>query len=224
MSDQDNTTDSEASLPQGEEAQLTGEMMDRAERKALKAQKKKEEQEAKAKLKDELGDSLKQGRLADIKKAKRKKLMRNGGIAFGLFLIYQIYGFLFSPYMAGPSYGICKVFLQTEVRFPQDLEYRGLEDFGDSVRIWYRRVDAFGSSRIENIRCYYRYDEAAGSSVVDRVTIDRREIDPKRVESFNRALPVVLQNLPDLTYPAPLDDRGINDLQVDPNALRKPIL
>ena len=195
-----------------------GEMVDRAERKLLKKKKKAEE------TLDKVDIALQQGRIAEMRKAKRKKIIKIGGSLVGVLVLALAAKSLFTPYKAGVSYGICKVFLETEMQFPQYLRYTGMQDFGDSVRIWYSRVDAFGEDRMETIRCYYKYDEARGSSIVDKITIDRREVDPRKIESFNRVLSVVLQNLPDLIYPRPLEGNNLRDLQIDPNAFRKPIL
>ncbi len=204
--------------------QSTGEIMDRVERKKLKEQKKQAEAEAKKKLEDELGTALKKGRLADKKKVKTKKRIKIGGTLVAAFLCYLLYGFLFGVHQAGATYGICKVYLETQVRFPLYLNYIGLADDGDNVRIWYTRTDAFGGQRLEIIRCYYKYDEATGSSIVDKITIDRREEPDDKVARFNVVLPVVLENLPDLSRPSSNSEKGLGNIQVDRTAVRQPVL
>lgn len=220
MNDKDDTQNSAGVAEGDDNKQPVGEMIDRAARKALKAKAKKE---AKTKSQDEIDFALKQGRFAKEQKAKRKKQMKIGGALIGALLLGFLVKSLFTPYKGGVTYGICKVFLETQVQFPKHLRHTGMKDFGDSVRIWYTRIDAFGEDRMETMRCYYKYDEELGSSIVDKVTIDRREVDPRKVESFNRSLPVVLKNLPDLTYPKPLEGNNLRDLQIDTDSMRKPI-
>jgi hypothetical protein len=202
----------------------TGEVVDRVEKKRLAALKKQEAIDAKVKTKDELAEKLQQGRLAEKKKAKTKKMMRVGGGIGGLLVAYLMYGFLFATYQAGIPYGICRVYIETQVRFPKHLKFVGLEDFGDNVRVWYSRTDAFGGQRIDKARCYYVWDEEVGFSIVDKILINRREEPTHKIDRFNVVLPVILQNLPDLAWPAPDSDKNLDNIQVDGTAARKPIL
>jgi len=206
----------------------TGEMVDRAELKALKAAKKKKEKEARlasAKGKglqsDNITAALNHGRIAKARRAKKILIGKIVASLIGVYLLYGAYNYLFSSYKAGPSYGICKVYLENQVRFPKYLKYIGLDDFGDNVRIWFSRIDSFGIHRVENIRCYYKYDEEVGSSIVERVTIERREEPQDRIDSFNVVLPVVLKNLPDLSWPRPDSDKNLNNIQTDESSVRK---
>jgi hypothetical protein len=202
----------------------TGEVVDRDEKKRLAALKKQEAAEAKKKTKDDLSDRLQQGRLAEKKKAKTKKVFRIGSGILGAGVLYMLYGFLFATYQAGITYGICRVYIETQVRFPTHLKFVGLEDFGDNVRVWYTRVDAFGGQRVETARCYYKWDEEVGSSVVDKILVNRREEPQYKIDSFNVVLPVVLQNLPDLSWPVPDSDKNLDNIEVDGIAARQPVL
>jgi len=201
---------------------LSAEIMDRAERKALKEKARKEEEaKKKEKTPDEIEAALAQGKLAAAQKEKRKKTFKLGLGLVGIGLIFWLYNWLFSPYKAGITYGICKIFLELNVQFPRDLRISTVEDMGESVRIWYTQIDAFGEYRMENIQCYYRADEVTGAAI-DKITINRREIDPARVEAFNKVLPVILQSPPDLTIPYPLPN-SLEGLQFETDKFRKPI-
>ncbi|MEZ5815329.1 MAG: hypothetical protein R3E13_11525 [Alphaproteobacteria bacterium] len=213
--DDDNTEDGGATLG--------AEIMDRAERIALKAKAKAKAASKKTEIApDEVEIALANSKMAATQKLKRKKLFTRGGALAGLALFsWFAYG-LFVPYKAGLTFGVCKVFLELHVQFPKDLRISTVDDFGDYVRIWYTQLDAFGEYRMESIQCNFRPDEVMGSAV-ERITINRREVDPERVELFNKILPVILQNPPDLTIPYPLPD-SLKNLQIETDLFRKPIL
>jgi len=137
--------------------------------------------------------------------------------------------YLFVPFKGGITYGVCKTFLQLYVRYPQYMRLSSMDDFGDSVRIWFTQVDDFGEYRLEPIQCYYRYPEEEEKMkygnvkfIIDRVTISRREIDPDIIERFNTSMSVVIANPPDLTLPSPIPD-SLEDMQIQPELFRKPI-
>lgn len=201
---------------------LSAEVVDRAERKA----KKKKEQEENQKTPDEIEAIIARSKLGEAQKAKRKKMFKQGAIGIVVALLVWAGYYLFAPYQAGQTYGICRVFLENTLRFPQDMRISSLEDLrpkesSDSlggVRIWYTQVDAFGEYRMENIECYYRADPEKGAQV-DTIEINRRPVEKAQVEAFNAVLPVVLANMPDLTYPAPIPD-SLSDMQINTDAFR----
>ena len=145
--------------------------------------------------------------------------MFKGGIAFTIIALFTWAGFyLFAPYKAGITYGICKTYLELNVQFPQDLRISTVDDLGSSVRIWYTQVDAFGEYRMESIHCHYRADEVTGAAL-DKITINRREVNPARVTEFNKILPVIINSPPDLTIPYPLPD-SLENLQLETDRFR----
>ena len=103
------------------------------------------------------------------------------------------------------AFGICKVFLELNVRYPNTLRINTVEEIGTFVRIWYTQTDSFGEYRMEPIQCYYKPDEKLGF-ILDKVTVRRREVDPEKVNRFNKTIPIILQYPPDLTLPTPLPD------------------
>ncbi|MEM7651029.1 MAG: hypothetical protein AAF204_02965 [Pseudomonadota bacterium] len=210
MSDEANTDD---------EITLSAEMMDRAERKALKKKIKEEEAAKKAqRTPEEIEAALKRSKLAEAQKKKRKKQFKYGLLAaLAAFLSWGVY-YLFKPYQAGPIYGVCRTFLELQVQFPQDLRISTVEDMGMSARIWYTQLDAFGEYRMESIHCFFRQDDALGAAL-ERVTINRRDVNSKVIEAFNPTIPIVLANPPDLTIPYPLPD-SLQNLQINTDAFR----
>lgn len=152
----------------------------------------------------------------------RKILYKRGGVIGGLLLLaYGIY-FLFIPYKGTMAFGICKVFLERYVTYPSMLEYNSIETFDKSTRIWFFQTDSFGDTRMEGIRCYYRPDPVMGSAL-ERVTISRRPIDQDVVDRFNKTIPAILANPPDLTIPWPKGET-LEGLHYEVNTYMKPIL
>lgn len=140
------------------------------------------------------------------------------GTFVGLVLVFLAYDYLFAPRKGGMPYAICKMYLELNVRFPQDLRLSTVKNYGKYVRIWYTQLDAFGEYRMENIECYYRRDKETGLSV-EKILIDRREVDTEKVALFNKILPVIKQNPPDLTLPTRLPD-SLENLQMNTNEFR----
>ncbi len=200
--------------------------------KARSLNKDKNKNSLKKKLKEEgiqltadeqIEEALSQSKIKSKKDAKRKTRIKQGGLlAFLAFLGYAIYFLFFATYQGTMAFGVCKVFLELNVRFPQHLRLSTVEEFETSVRIWYTQLDSFGEYRLEPMQCYFRADEELGF-VLDKVTVRRRQVDPDRVASFNKTLPVILANPPDLTYPIPISD-NLRNMHIDITPFLKPIL
>lgn len=164
---------------------------------------------------------------SNIKKErdKSRKTMFNRGIivAVVLLLSYGVH-LLFKPFQGTMAFGLCKTYVELNVRFPHTLYISGIDQFPTSVRLWYVQTDSFGEYRMEPIQCYFKPDPAGVVPfVLDKVVVRRREVDPQVVEKFNKILPVLFANPPDLTLPALLPD-SLQDLQINPDSMRKPIL
>lgn len=178
--------------------------------------------EEKAALNEEIEATVSQSNVQGEKKKLRKKQMKQGGGALiVLLLIYGIHLGL-KPFEGTMAYGICKVFLELNVRYPNTLRISTVEEMGASVRIWYTQTDSFGAYRMEPIQCYYKADEKLGF-ILDKITIRRKELDPEIIDRFNAILPVIFANPPDLIYPAPLAD-SLEGLQFETDSFRMPIL
>lgn len=159
--------------------------------------------------------------LADKKKSQKRRRRIRAAQGAGFLLLCYIFYLLFIPFTGGMNFGACKVFLELYVRYPQSLNLSTVEDFGESYRIWFTETDAFGQYRLQQIQCFYRPDETTGFAI-DRVAIDRRDVDQKIVEDFNRSLPVVLAFPPDLTYPKAIPD-SLSDIEIDTDKFRRKI-
>ncbi len=169
----------------------------------------------------EIEAAVSQSSVQGEKKKLRKKQIKRGGIGtLALLFIYWVYT-LFIPYEGTMAFGICKVFLELNVRYPNTLRIGTVEETGTSVRIWYTQTDSFGEYRMEPIQCYFKPDEKYGF-ILEKITIRRREVDPQRIENFNRILPVIFKYPPDLTLPTPLPD-SLDGLQIETDKFRTPI-
>ncbi len=207
-------------LPEDEkDVVLSAEIMDRAERKAMKEQLRKEEEDKKAKLSDaEIEAALENTQLAKAEIAKRKRYIKIGLSIVFIALMIWAYNYLFGRYSAKMTFGICRTYLELNVQFPQDLRLSTVEDFGSYVRIWYSQLDAFGEFRMEQIQCHFKNREGGGT-IVEKILINRREVDPDKIKSFNKIIPVIIQSPVDLTMPYPLAD-SLEDLQIDTDSFR----
>lgn len=151
---------------------------------------------------DEMEAALGSNKVRADKKKKQKKLLRNGGIASGVLLVAYFLYYMSQPYQGTMAYGICKVFIEMNVQFPTTLKYNSVEEFSTSVRVWYTHTDSFGEYILEPVQCYYKSDETLGF-VLDKVTKRRREIPREQVEEFNKILPIIFANPPNLDLPRP---------------------
>lgn len=207
------------------EITLSVEITDRALKKEQKRKlKEKTQAGAQKEIDPEADDNnisakISSGKLAAGKKAQRKKYFKYGSCAAVFGVLAWLINFLFAPYTAGMTYGICKTYLELNVRFPDHLRISTVEDYGEYVRIWYTQLDAFGEYRLQNIQCNYRADEVTGAAL-SKVTIDRREEDPAKISQFNASIGIILENPPDLEIPAPLPNK-LENLQVNSNLFRR---
>lgn len=155
----------------------------------------------------------------------RKWLIIGGSITLLSGLIW----FLLIPYKGGITYGVCKVFLESYVQYPHSLRISTVDDFGASVRIWFTHVDSFGEYKLEPLQCFFKMttDEDKSkygnvSFIIEKATINRREIGQDIVDRFNYSILGIVAVPPDLSLPTPIPD-SLEDLQLDFKRFRKPI-
>ncbi|MGH1398091.1 MAG: hypothetical protein ACRBCT_02645, partial [Alphaproteobacteria bacterium] len=131
--------------------------------------------------------------MTNKEQAKRKKMMKFAMIGGGVMLFAWLVVWLFAPYKGGMTFGVCRVFLEQNVQYPHTLRLSQVEEINDFIRIWYAQIDGFGEYRLDNIRCTFEADEYLGFKL-KKVSFNRRVVDPKKIEAFNRSLPVVFAN------------------------------
>jgi hypothetical protein len=157
---------------------------------------------------------------------KRKKMIFRGGIGGVVLLIFGGLYMLSFPQQGTMAYGLCKTFLELNVRYPGTLHLSEVEMFTTSARIWYAQVDSFGEYRLEPIQCYFKPDETEQVPfVMEKAyysTTDLRPVEPKKIAEFNRSLPVLFANPPNLDLPWKLPD-SLGDLKFETDKFRKQI-
>jgi hypothetical protein len=166
----------------------------------------------------EIREALESSSLLKEKKQKQKKMFKWSGYAAGAGLVGYIIYWLFAPISGGIWYSLCKTYLELNVRYPQYLTYSTVDWFDDSIRIWFTQLDGFGQFRMEPIQCFFKEDQTMGYAI-SRITISRREVDPQKVEAFNKSSYVFLSFPPNDNMPAPLPD-SLEGLQFETDKFR----
>ncbi len=168
--------------------------------------------------------------LSDKEKEKRKKkrkLQIKGVIALAVigFGAYA-YDWLFSPRQGGMAFGVCKVFIEGHVRYPNTLQLNSVEylEGGASIRIWYTQIDSFGEYRLEAAQCFFRAPKEEDVAkygvtpfVLQKISIDRQDIEPKEIERINKTITTIMAYPPSLDLPYPLSDT-LKNLQLERRA------
>lgn len=170
---------------------------------------------------EEQGVEKKLSPLAEKKKQKRKKKFKQAVIIFIVGLFGYAGWWLLKPFQESMEYGICKIFAELTLTYPDTVYYSEVVRFQGSIRVWYSYTDSFGEFRLEPIQCYFGAHEKFGMGLT-RVTMGRREVDPAIVERFNNALPALFAYPPDLIYPTPLPNDPAS-LQFNTDRFRKSI-
>ena len=171
---------------------------------------------------DEIQEILKSSKVQESAKLKRKKKFRIYASLIGSVVIGYLGYLLFKPYEAGMDFGYCRVLLELNVQYPDRLVLSSVEEKSSLIRIWYMQVDSFGQERFENIECFHGQDPERGY-YISKVRVNRRDIDQDRVELFNKSLPAIAANPPDLVYPRRLRD-ALGNIDIQTYLFRKQIL
>lgn len=130
---------------------------------------------------------------------------------FGIFLLLVIVISIFScgPRKGTILYGICKTYLEQAIPYPETIKPTNVEQYPSATRIYYTSIDPFGQFKLEQIECVYAQDPN-GNLLVQKILMNRQEVDADKVKSFNESLSAIIAGKPDLTLPEPMPD--INEL------------
>lgn len=186
-----------------------------------KTQKRRDSQKAKqkAQINKQLRDvDLKSLTIEERKELARKERNKFLMIASGIIAFIGLIVFLMQPYKGGPTFGVCKTFVELYVRYPSELRLSMAEDRGAEMRIWFSNVNTYGEHNLDYVQCFYRADDRYGFAL-DKVMYNRREIDQEIIDRFNPSIPAIVAYPPDLTYPNPLPD-NLEGLRLDPNRFK----
>lgn len=122
--------------------------------------------------------------------------------------------------VGGWRYGVCKVFLDLYVRYPESLRVNDVLEGPTSARIGYSSANTFGSMEVHDMECTYSREDN-GQVRMSGVVLDpgskylRKRIDDERVKSFSnsvfgRSNWIISQEM-DLTLPKPLPARLLTE-------------
>jgi hypothetical protein len=152
------------------------------------------------------------------KPKKTKKEMRKLYLRFFYGFIFFITAgveYLLQPFQATIHYGICRTFVELQLRFPQTLYVSSLEVYERTWRMYYTYTGSSGEQRASMIECRFTTNPKTGYPWLESIVIDRIPIAKDKIQQFNRLIPVVVAAKPDITDPGTLTDKDIIDLQVD---------
>ena len=157
---------------------------------------------------------------------KKNTMTNNGIITISIAFIILVVGYFIvqsiMPKKGNIIYGLCSVFLEQQMTFPDTIEYTYVEMYRSAVRIYYKNIDAYGQQNFSYIECSFSQDPKNGvqldnaifKSPVKDITEKFYDTERKRsfyrvkkdkVELFNRSkspLAIMSQD-PDLTLPEP---------------------
>lgn len=233
MSDEpENTPNEKKPENPGEDKEPTGEVKPRALKEDKKVQAKDVEDNVDAetselesqekKSDEEIDQALAQSRLFELKKTKRKTQMKWAGGGFGLFLfgLFIAWG-LHVPMQEGSfRFGICRVFVELYVQYPDTIKLGVAKETSRSVELWFEHIDSFGENHLQLMECYFKKDESGKVWQISRAEIDRREIDPDVIADFNRSIPMIYAFPPELEYRYELP-RGLAGLKFNTDLFRR---
>ncbi len=204
------------------ELSIADKILNRKKDPSFQKQLQSEQVDFESRADQEIYEAVKDSRFQKDALMKRRRAFKTGLWFLGFLLFAWFVYFLFKPFTAGQTFGVCRVFLELNVQYPDTLKLSTVEEISDYIRIWYTNVDAFGSYRMENIKCTFVADDVIGFRLKE-VSINRVEVDPEKVKAFNKILPVVLNSDVDLTYPRPLYD-ALGNVDIQTYLFRKQIL
>lgn len=155
-----------------------------------------------------------------------KWIKENTVIAASVFVVVLFIGyFLFqvlAPKKGNIIYGLCGVFLEQQMTFPNTLEHTYVEMYRSAVRIYYKNIDAYGQQNFSYVECSFiqhpqhgvQLDNAIFKSPVKDITEkfydeERKRsfyrVKPEKIKLFNRSKSpmAIMSQDPDLTLPEP---------------------
>lgn len=159
-------------------------------------------------------------KLAEKKKAQRKKTFKRGAIASVVLLFSLALWFLFKPFKASADYGICRTVLELFVPYPSTIYVSELAFAKDgAMKLWYTHTDAFGEFRMEPFECKVSYNER-GQPFFERLRLNKIDVQEDKVADLNKSMAYFVANPLVLNVPIALSD-SIGDLHLDIEGARR---
>jgi hypothetical protein len=135
-----------------------------------------------------------------IKKRMWRKRRR---IAYGVFaFIGLIVWFGYQPLEGPVQVGICRTYAELKLAYPDTFRITTYETFERSTRLYYTYIEPFGQFRSEMIDCKF-LPPRGPIPQIEAVEVNRIVEDDDKVEEFDRTIPSIMANKPDLIIPRP---------------------
>jgi hypothetical protein len=144
-----------------------------------------------------VGSAYDKKRKKKVVTPQQKKRRRIGWGVFGLCFVWFMWWGFQSP-KGTIQFGVCRTFLELNVRYPQTIYFSSVEVFDKSLRMYYTYIDPYGSHRSEMMECDYRPFNMLNLEDVKR---DRVSVDHRTVVAFNRTVPAIVHYRPNLVLP-----------------------
>ena len=134
-------------------------------------------------------------------------------LTFGFFIVFLAMTIIANTNNANATsyrllYGVCKTFLELQIRNPHTLKINKLIAGGNEknpvVSMRFSMVNGAGSLVVERMDCFFQVDEKQTKMTL--VEWNKQPVDNEVIDRFNPVIPILLSNPPDTTLPAPLPD------------------
>lgn len=157
--------------------------------------------------------NLSPAQLQAIAKKRKRKKIKNIALGVAVFLAFVTWLGL-QPLKAGIEYGICRTFVENNIRYPTTYQITQYDIYGSSLRLFYTYVDPFGGTRSDMIECII-VPHPQNGYMVQEISINREPIDEERLARFNMAIPGILLGKPNLVIPRPADEDDLTALRTE---------
>jgi hypothetical protein len=117
-------------------------------------------------------------------------------IAGGIYYLYEKN----KPEYGTWRFGVCKTFIETQLRFPDTLWITAVIEDPYYAEIYASYVNAHGMRPTRVYKCNYKL--VGDRMTIDYINIDNERIDDKIVKEFNMLVPMLINN-PDVDLELP---------------------
>lgn len=139
---------------------------------------------------------------------RKQKIIFFGSIAATLLIIFLTVNAAMSRPKGTELFGVCKTFIELQIKYPKTLDVTEVEQFARAVRIYYSYIDPYGNHKSDFIEC--AFEKVPGKGVqIQTILLNRIEIDKQTIADFNETITAVRSGDPNLTVPRPFG----NDLK-----------
>jgi hypothetical protein len=109
-------------------------------------------------------------------------------IAFGIY----IYKDMNRPALGSPLFGLCKSFIDLDIRYSETLNVTQVVNGRDYVEVYASFVNAHGVRPTRVYRC--NFEQTPQGIRIRDIVIDFQKIKDERVEEFNMLVPFLINN------------------------------